>query len=90
MGSARPPFTEQPGLCYLYSDGVPPSSCGCDEKQMCFEEWRHVGKRAAEHRREGGVRERLMGQEKNCSGSMLASDKGISVPPVGRSESLKL
>lgn len=30
-----------------------------------------------------------MGQEKKCSGSMLASDKGISVPPVGRSESLK-
>lgn len=37
-----------------------------------------------------GPRERLMGQEKNCGGSMLASDKGISVPPVGQSESLKL
>lgn len=30
------------------------------------------------------------GAEKKCSGSMLASDKGISLPPVGRSESLKL
>lgn len=40
-------------------------------------------------KKRGGPRERLMGQEKNCGGSMLASDKGISVPPVGQSESLK-
>lgn len=37
-----------------------------------------------------GARQRLMGQEKKWSGSMLASDKSISVPPVGQSESLKL
>lgn len=75
-------------VCYLNFDGAP-SSCGYDKKQMCFEKKRRTGKRA-EDRKDGGGRRRLMGQEKKWSGSMLASDKSISVPPVGRSESLKL
>lgn len=57
---------------------------------MCFEEKRRRGKRAEEHRKDGGAKQELVGQEKKWRGSMLASDKSISVPPVGRSESLKL
>lgn len=44
-------------------------------------------KRRGKSERGGGGR---MGQGKKCRGGVLASDKGISVPPVGQSESLKL
>lgn len=52
------------------------------------------GKRGKESRgakdRRGREREGLTGQQERCGGSMSASDKGISLPPVGQSERLTL
>lgn len=46
-------------------------------------------KKGEEERTEEG-RERLTGQQEKCGGSMSASDKGISLPPVGLRERLTL
>lgn len=62
---------------------------------MCLSVWeRERGgerdrKKAEEERTEEG-RERPTGQQEKCGGSMSASDKGISLPPVGQSERLTL
>lgn len=45
-------------------------------------------KKRGEDRR--GETERLTGQQEKCGGSMSASDKGISLPPVGLRERLTL
>lgn len=49
--------------------------------------------KAVEKRKEkrGGERERgPTGQREKCGGSMSASDKGISLPPVGQKERLTM
>lgn len=43
-----------------------------------------------EKKKRRGEKVRPMGQKRKCSGSMSASDKGISLPPVGQSERLTL
>lgn len=69
------------------------------DKCVCLcGEWRHIEKeterkqkrrekkRRGERERERGRR----GKREKCGGSMSASDKSISLPPVGRSERLTL
>lgn len=46
-------------------------------------------KNAEERKEEQGERGRW-GKREKCGGSMSASDKGISLPPVGQSERLTL
>lgn len=51
--------------------------------------WERDRKKAEEERKEERERGRR-GKREKCGGSMSASDKGISLPPVGRSERLTL